>query len=179
MHRSIGNESGQKRVILKSLMKIKVILLVFCTMGFTLLLVVGLMERNVVVLLINESSNVSEENIRLTFSALQRIVGVLPYTLGVIIAGTFVLSIVQIIKSKLKIITIGVLIVILIPMIYNIFLADTAAVVKGIETTNMSDSLSIVKSSLLGAVNQHYIGLIGFTLATLLQLSYALKSSSD
>jgi len=160
-------------------MKLKVILLVFCTMGFTLLLVVGLMERQVVGLLINETSNVKEENIRLTFSALQRIVGVLPYTLGLIISGTFILSIAQIFKSKKKLMAIAVLIVILIPMIYNIFIADTAAVVKGIETTKMSDQLEVVKSSLLGAVKQHYIGLLGFTLATFLQLTFTLKSLND
>jgi len=61
-------------------------------------------------------------------------------------------------------------------MIYNIFIADTAAVVEGIETTKMSDELTIVKSSLLGAVKQHYLGLIGFTLATALQLILTLKS---
>ncbi len=157
-------------------MKLKVILLVFCTMGFTLLLVVGLMERNVVGLLINETANVSEENIRLTFSALQRIVGVLPYTLGIIIAGTLMLSIAQIFKSGKKLLSIAVLVVLLIPMIYNIFIADTAAVVEGIETTKMSDQLSTVQSSLMGAVQQHYIGLIGFALATTLQLIFTLKS---
>jgi len=145
-------------------------------MGFTLLLVVGLMERKVVSLLINESSNVTKENIRLTFSALQRIVGVLPYTLGVIIAGTFILSVAQIFKSKKNVMAIAVLVVLLIPMVYNIFIADTAAVVEGIETTKMSDPLRVVKSSLLGAVKQHYIGLIGFALATLFQLIFTLKS---
>jgi len=157
-------------------MKLKVILLVFCTMGFTLLLVVALMERKVVSLLINESSNVAEENIRLTFSALQQIVGVLPYTLGVIIAGTSILSVAQIFKSKKNLIAIAVLIVLLVPMVYNIFIADTAAVVEGIETTKMSDQLTVVKSSLLSAVKQHYIGLIGFALATLFQLIFTLKS---
>ncbi len=157
-------------------MKLKVILLVFCTMGFTLLLVVGLLERNVVSLLINESADVTEDHIRLTFSALQRIVGVLPYTLGVIIAGTFILSVAQIFKSDKKLLPIAVLVVLLIPMIYNIFIADTAAVVEGIETTKMSDELSTVKSSLLGAVKQHYIGLIGFALTTILQLIFTLKS---
>ncbi len=157
-------------------MKLKVILLLCCTMGFTLLLVVGLMERKVVSLLINESANVTEENIRFTFSALQRIVGVLPYTLGLIIAGTFILSLAQIFKTRNNLMAIAVLIVLLIPMIYNIFIADTAAVVEGIETTKMSDELTLVRSSLLGAVKQHYIGLIGFALATLLQLIITLKS---
>ncbi len=157
-------------------MKLKVLLLVFCTMGFTLLLVVGLIERNVVSLLINDSANVSEDNIRLTFSALQRIVGVLPYTLGIIIAGTFVLSIMQIFKSNNNIFSFAVLIVLLIPMIYNIFIADTAAVVEGIETTKMSDELLTVKSSLLAAIKQHYIGLIGFALAMTLQLIFTLKN---
>ncbi len=160
-------------------MKLKVLLLVFCTMGFTLLLVVGLIERNVVSLLISESSNVSEDNIRLTFSALQRIVGVLPYTLGIIIAGTFVLSITQIFKSNKNLLSIAVLIVLLIPMVYNIFIADTAAVVEGIETTKLTDELPIVKSSLLGAVKQHYLGLIGFAIATILQLIFTMKSITD
>lgn len=157
-------------------MKLKVLLLVFCTMGFTLLLVVGLLERNVVGLLINESATVTEENIRLTFSALQKIVGVLPYTLGIIIAGTFILAITQIVKTNKNLFSIAVLVVLLIPMIYNIFIADTAAVVEGIETTKISDPLETVKSSLMGAVLQHYIGLIGFTLATTLQLIFTLKS---
>ncbi len=157
-------------------MKLKILLLVFCTMGFTLLLVVGLLERNVVSLLINNSADVTEDNIRLTFSALQRIVGVLPYTLGIIITGTFILSVTQIVKSNKSFLSIAVLVVLLIPMIYNIFIADTAAVVEGIETTKMSDQLSIVKSSLMGAVKQHYIGLIGFALAATLQLIFTLKS---
>ncbi len=157
-------------------MKLKIILLVCCTMGATLLLVVGLMERNVVALLFNDSANVSEEHIRLTFSALQRIVGVLPYTLGLIIAASLILSIIQLVRSKMNWMAIGVLVILLIPMIYNIFIADTAAVVNGIETTNMSDQLSIVRSSLLGAVKQHYIGLAGFASAMVLQLIYTLKS---
>ena len=157
-------------------MKLKIILLVVLTMGFTLLLVVGLIERSVVKLLFNESANVLENEIRLTFSALQRIVGVLPYTLGVIIAGSFILSIIQIFKSKGQVITLIVFAVLLIPMVYNIFIADTAAVVEGIETTNISDELFKVRASLLGAVKQHYIGLIGFTLASILQLINTLKS---
>ena len=156
-------------------MKLKVILLMFCTMGFTLLLVVGLIERDVVSLLINKTADVSEDNIRLTFSALQRIVGVLPYTLGIVIAGTFLLSILQIIKTNKSLLSIAVLVVLLIPMIYNIVIADTAAVVEGMETTNMSDQLSTVKSSLLAAVRQHYIGLVGFAFATILQLIFTLK----
>lgn len=148
-------------------------------MGFTLLLVVGLIERNVVSLLINDSANVSEDNIRQTFSALQRIVGVLPYTLGIIIAGTFILSVTQIFKSNKNIWSIAVVVVLLIPIIYNTFIADTAAVVDGIETTIMTDELSTVKLSLLGAVQQHYIGLIGFTLATISQLIFTLKSAKD
>jgi len=160
-------------------MKLKVILLVFCTMGFTLLLVVGLVERNVVSLLINESSNVTEDNIRTTFSALQRIVGVLPYTLGIIITSTFILALIQIFKTNKNGIAIAVLVVLLIPMIFNIFIADTAAVVEGIETTKVTDALIEVKTSLLAAVKQHYIGLLGFAFATVLQLLLTLKSLNN
>ncbi len=159
--------------------KIKILLLVFCTMGFTLLLVVGLLERDVVALLFNDSAQVTEESIRLTFSALQRIVGVLPYTLGVIIAGTFILSLVQLYKSQRHWLAIGIILVVAFPMVFNIFIADTAAVVAGIETTKATDPIDLVKSSLLGAVQQHYIGLVGFTLATILQLIYTLQTANS
>ena len=159
-------------------MKLKITLLVFCTIGFSLLSVIALLERNVVSLLIETSAEVTEANIRLTFSALQSIVGVLPYTLGIIIAGTFILSILQIFKSDKKLFSVAVLLVLLIPMIYNIFVADTAAVVEGIETTKMSDQLSTVQSRLLGAVKQHYIGMVGFAMAFTLQLIYTLRSIS-
>jgi len=160
-------------------MKGKIILLVFCTMGFMLLFVVGLMERSVVSLLINDAYQVSEDNLRLTFSALQRIVGVLPYTLGIIIAGTLILSILQAVKSKGNWFSIAVIIILLIPMIYNIFIADTAAVVEGIENTKITDEIAQVKFSLLGAVKQHYIGLIGFFMATIVQLIFTLRSVKE
>ena len=159
-------------------MKVKIALMVALTMGFTILLVIGLIERNVVILLINETANVSEENIRLTFSALQRIVGVLPYTLGAIIAGSLVFSILQLLTSGKEFLNIAVLIVLLIPLIYNIFIADTALVVEQIENTRITDELSKVRVSLMGAVQQHFVGLIGFMAAATLQLINTLLSTS-
>jgi len=150
-------------------MKKQILLLLFCAMGFMLLLVIALLERSVSPLLWNAAAIIPEEDIRLTFSALQRVVGVLPYTLGVIILGTFSCSIWQCIYSKWSKFSLAVLIALLIPMIYNIFLADTAAVVENLTNTQASDALPQVQLSLMAAVQQHHIGLLGFTLSFLFQ----------
>ena len=155
--------------------KWEVLLLIFCSMGFMLLLVVGLMERTVVSLLFDSAANVAEEDIRLTFSALQRIVGVLPYTLGVIVLSSAILSIVQGVQTQWNVYSIIVILFLFLPMIYNIFLADTAIVVENLKNTTPSDEISLVKKSLMAAVQQHYIGLSGFGLAFLTQIFFVFK----
>lgn len=64
-------------------------------------------------------------------------------------------------------------------IIFNSFIAYTALVVEGFETIKFSDKLSVVQQSLLGAVQQHYVSLFGFTLATVVQLINTLKGIKE
>ena len=60
------------------------------------------------------------------------------------------------------------------PLGYNIFLADTAGVVSLVMTTSPSDDLDRVIAALKPAVTQHYIGMLAFALALALQTIFVL-----
>ncbi|MEM8860337.1 MAG: hypothetical protein AAGD96_18575 [Chloroflexota bacterium] len=153
-------------------MKNSTFLLTTLGMAFVLLLVVALMERSVIGLLIGSPDGVTDQDIRQTFSALKLIVGVLPYTLGVFISVSFVMAMVQAYQTKFGWASIAVLVILFLPMFYNIVIADTAAVVNGIETTTITDQIEVIETSLMAAVQQHYLGMISFAAAFFVQVGY-------
>ena len=149
--------------------KVSAWLLVFLGMAFMLLLTLGLLERSVAPLLFGQAGTVAEADIRKVFSALTLLVGVLPYTLGVLIVAVLILGVTQAVRSKESVSSIIVLLILSGPLFYNIFLADTAAVVENLKATTPADPLPQVTESLMGAVSQHYVGLLGFGLAFIAQ----------
>ncbi len=157
--------------------KVSAFLAVFLALAFSLLLTLSLLERSVVGLLFTTEAPVAPDAIRQTFAALKLVVGVLPYTLSVKILGSFAFAIAQVIQSRAALGPVVVLVSLLVPMGYNIFLADTAAVVANLEATSPGDDIEQVKRSLLDAVQQHYIGFLGFSGALLVQCFVLLRGA--
>ncbi|MDJ1009403.1 MAG: hypothetical protein QNJ13_16435 [Paracoccaceae bacterium] len=113
--------------------KVAALLTVFLAMAFALLLTVVMLERAVLPVVLGDAMAVAEEDIRATFSALKLLVGGLPYTLGVMIAGAIILAVTQAIASRGAVLPVAVLLILLAPVSYNIFLVDTALVVATLE----------------------------------------------
>lgn len=132
------------------------------------------MERSVIGLFLGDAASVSEDDIRLTFSALKRLVDVLPYTLGVLIAASFLLGVLQARGTGWRPLSVLVLIILAAPMFYNIVLADTALVVSNLKSTAPGDDLTIVQKSLRDAALQHFIGFVAFLLALTVQALHIL-----
>ena len=156
--------------------KIPAFLAVFLALATSLLLTLALMERFVIAGILIDGATVTEADLRRTYSALKLVVGVLPYTLGVMILGALALSIAQAIQRRGSPLAVTVLVILCGPLFYNIFLADTAAVVAALEATSADDPIDIVGHSLRLAVVQHYVGLGGFATALAVQSTLILRA---
>lgn len=159
-----------------SVSKITALLAVVLAMAFSLLLTIALMERFVAPILFGGGASVPEADIRRTFAALKLLVGALPYTLGLMIAGSLILAIAQTIGSRGAALPVAVLLILLGPVVYNVVLTDTAAVVANLEATQPGDEIGRVTRSLTDAVRQHYVALAGFGLALVVQIYHLMRS---
>ena len=154
--------------------KTSALLLGFIASGFALLLSLTLLERFVLGLMVTPVTTTDEGAIRDTFAALRLLVGVLPPTLGIMAGGSVLLGLWQLLTQNGRLLSLLVLASLVLPLGYNIFLADTAGVVSLVMTTSPSDDLDRVIAALKPAVTQHYIGMLAFALSLALQIIFVL-----
>ena len=154
--------------------KTSALLLGFIASGFALLLSLTLLERFVLGLMVTPATTTDEGAIRDTFAALRLLVGVLPPTLGIMAGGSALLALWQLLTQNGRILSLLVLASLVLPLGYNIFLADTAGVVSLVMTTSPGDDLDRVIAALKPAVTQHYIGMLAFALSLALQIIFVL-----
>ena len=88
--------------------------------------------------------------------------------------GSVLLGLWQLLTQNGRILSLLVLASLVLPLGYNIFLADTAGVVSLVMTTSPSDDLDRVIAALKPAVTQHYIGMLAFALSLALQIIFVL-----
>ena len=154
--------------------KASALLLGFIASGFAVLLSLTLLERFVLGLMVTPATTTDEGAIRDTFAALRLLVGVLPPTLGIMAGGSALLALWQLLTQNGRILSLLVLASLVLPLGYNIFLADTAGVVSLVMTTSPGDDLDRVIAALKPAVTQHYIGMLAFALSLALQIIFVL-----
>ena len=154
--------------------KTSALLLGFIASGFAVLLSLTLLERFVLGLMVTPATTTDEGAIRDTFAALRLLVGVLPPTLGIMAGGSALLALWQLLTQNGRILSLLVLASLVLPLGYNIFLADTAGVVSLVMTTSPGDDLDRVIAALKPAVTQHYIGMLAFALSLALQIIFVL-----
>jgi hypothetical protein len=124
--------------------------------------------------MVTPATTTDEGAIRDTFAALRLLVGVLPATLGIMAGGSALLALWQLLTQNGRILSLLVLASLVLPLSYNIFLADTAGVVSLVTTTSPGDDLDRVIAALKPAVTQHYIGMLAFALSLALQIIFVL-----
>lgn len=76
------------------------LLLVFSTLGSTILLILALMERRTAPLMFTRNAVVDEQTIRNTYHLLKQLVGTIPQLFGISILGVLVTSILQAINNN-------------------------------------------------------------------------------
>ncbi|MAH88403.1 MAG: hypothetical protein CMF26_07370 [Kiloniella sp.] len=150
------------------------LLIGFVASGFSLLLSLTLLERFVLGLMVTPPTTSDESTIRDTLAALRLIVGILPPTLGVMAGGSLLLVLWQLLAQNGRILSLMIMASLVLPLGYNIFIADTVGTVRGVIAISPDDDLRLVIAALKPAVTQHYVGMLAFALALALQIIYVL-----
>ena len=133
---------------------------IFSGLGFMLLLSLVVLERSAFGLLIGQI--VGPEDIRNVFNGLKLVVHVLPFTLGPLIIGSMfnaVRSLRKDLKKMRRAVPIALFAVV---MLWNIFGADTAAVVQGLKSTTADQSIDDISYIVKQVMLQHHLGLFAF-----------------
>lgn len=145
--------------------------LLFSGMGFMLLLVMVIFERGAFNMLfdINAESDSDASNV---FKAISMVIHVMPFVLGPFILGTFVFGLIQAKRSGWAIFPIVILVSFSLPIIWNITFADTVGVVETLKNTIGNDSIIEMRKAAQGVMRQHHIGIIGFGVFLVGQISY-------
>lgn len=134
---------------------------IFSGLGFMLLLSLVVLERSAFGLLIGQI--VRPEDIRNVFNGLKLVVHVLPFTLGPLIIGSM-FNAVRSLRIDLKKVRRAVPIALFAAvMLWNIFGADTAAVVQGLKSTTPDQSIDDISHIVKQVMLQHHLGLFAFT----------------
>ena len=161
VHRQTLIRKLKLKMIEKRISTPAVFALLFSGMGFMLLLVLVIFERSAFDLLF-DVRNRSDEAVRNVFGALRMVIDVLPYTLGPFIIGTFLFGLIQVTRTRLKLLPLFILICYTLPIIWNITFADTVGVVEILKNTSNQHSLEQIRLATQGVMRQHHIGIIGF-----------------
>ncbi|MEL0176319.1 MAG: hypothetical protein VW851_07210 [Cryomorphaceae bacterium] len=133
---------------------------IFSGLGFMLLLSLVVLERSAFGLLIGQI--VGPEDIRNVFNGLKLVVHVLPFTLGPLIIGSM-FNAVRSLRLDLKKVRRAVPIALFAAvMLWNIFGADTAAVVQGLKSTTPDQSIDDISYIVKQVMLQHHLGLFAF-----------------
>jgi hypothetical protein len=133
---------------------------IFSGLGFMLLLSLVVLERSAFGLLTGQV--VRQEDIRNVFNGLKLVVHVLPFTLGPLIIGSM-FNAVRSLRIDLKKVRRAVPIALFAAvMLWNIFGADTAAVVQGLKSTTPDHSIDDISFIVKQVMLQHHLGLFAF-----------------
>lgn len=133
---------------------------IFSGLGFMLLLSLVVLERSAFSLLTGQV--VGQEDIRNVFNGLKLVVHVLPFTLGPLIIGSM-FNAVRSLRIDLKKVRRAVPIALFAAvMLWNIFGADTAAVVQGLKSTTPDQSIDDISYIVKQVMLQHHLGLFAF-----------------
>ena len=133
---------------------------IFSGLGFMLLLSLVVLERSAFGLLTGQV--VGQEDIRNVFNGLKLVVHVLPFTLGPLIIGSM-FNAVRSLRIDLKKVRRAVPIALFAAvMLWNIFGADTAAVVQGLKSTTPDQSIDDISYIVKQVMLQHHLGLFAF-----------------
>ena len=133
---------------------------IFSGLGFMLLLTLVVLERSAFGLLTGQV--VGQEDIRNVFNGLKLVVHVLPFTLGPLIIGSM-FNAVRSLRVDLKKVRRAVPIALFAAvMLWNIFGADTAAVVQGLKSTTPDQSIDDISYIVKQVMLQHHLGLFAF-----------------
>ena len=133
---------------------------IFSGLGFMLLLSLVVLERSAFGLLTGQV--VVSEDIRNVFNGLKLVVHVLPFTLGPLIIGSM-FNAVRSLRIDLKKVRRAVPIALFAAvMLWNIFGADTAAVVQGLKSTTPDQSIDDISYIVKQVMLQHHLGLFAF-----------------
>lgn len=133
---------------------------IFSGLGFMLLLSLVVLERSAFGLLIGQI--VGPEDIRNVFNGLKLVVHVLPFTLGPLIIGSM-FNAIRSLRIDLKKVRRAVPIALFAAvMLWNIFGADTAAVVQGLKSTTYDQSIDDISYIVKQVMLQHHLGLFAF-----------------
>ena len=133
---------------------------IFSGLGFMLLLSLVVLERSAFGLLIGQI--VEPEVIRNVFNGLKLVVHVLPFTLGPLIIGSMFNAVRSLridLKKMRRAVPIALFAVV---MLWNIFGADTAAVVQGLKSTTPDQSIDDISYIVKQVMLQHHLGLFAF-----------------
>ena len=133
---------------------------IFSGLGFMLLLSLVVLERSAFGLLIGQI--VEPEVIRNVFNGLKLVVHVLPFTLGPLIIGSMFNAVRSLridLKKMRRAVPIALFAVV---MLWNIFGADTAAVVQGLKSTTADQSIDDISYIVKQVMLQHHLGLFAF-----------------
>lgn len=134
---------------------------IFSSLGFMLLLSLVVLERSAFGLLIGQI--VGPEDIRNVFNGLKLVVDVLPFTLGPLIIGSMFNAVRSLridVKKVRRAVPIALFAAV---MLWNIFGADTAAVVQGLKSTTPDQSIDDISYIVKQVMLQHHLGLFAFT----------------
>lgn len=133
---------------------------IFSGLGFMLLLSLVVLERSAFGLLTGQV--VGQEDIRNVFNGLKLVVHVLPFTLGPLIIGSM-FNAIRSLRIDLKKVRRAVPIALFAAvMVWNIFGADTAAVVQGLKSTTPDQSIDDISYIVKQVMLQHHLGLFAF-----------------
>ena len=133
---------------------------IFSGLGFMLLLSLVVLERSAFGLLIGQI--VGPDDIRNVFNGLKLVVHVLPFTLGPLIIGSMFNAVRSLridLKKMRRAVPIALFAVV---MLWNIFGADTAAVVQGLKSTTYDQSIDDISYIVKQVMLQHHLGLFAF-----------------
>lgn len=133
---------------------------IFSGLGFMLLLSLVVLERSAFGLLIGQI--VEPEVIRNVFNGLKLVVHVLPFTLGPLIIGSMFNAVRSLridLKKMRRAVPIALFAVV---MLWNIFGADTAAVVQGLKSTTPDQPIDDISYIVKQVMLQHHLGLFAF-----------------
>lgn len=133
---------------------------IFSGLGFMLLISLVVLERSAFGLLTGQV--VGSEDIRNVFNGLKLVVDVLPFTLGPLIIGSMFNAIRSLridLKKARRVVPTALFAAV---MLWNVFGADTAAVVQGLKSTSYDQSIDDISYIVKQVMLQHHLGLFAF-----------------
>ena len=133
---------------------------IFSGLGFMLLLSLVVLERSAFGLLTGHV--VGQEDIRNVFNGLKLVVHVLPFTLGPLIIGSMFNAVKSLRIDLAKVRRAVPIALFAAVMLWNIFGADTAAVVQGLKSTTPDQSIDDISYIVKQVMLQHHLGLFAF-----------------